>query len=262
MNPGNKAWPEGTRLGWAMPLTWPYINSMTHTSLMGVDRPDFILLEASRGGDIAEKRENQIEEGMRLGCTHFILLDADMIYPPSTISDLFQLLQVHGADMAGGLCYRGYEPYDPLIWGLDNEDLLKPFEDYKFGDIVKAGATGAACLLIKREVFEKLERPWFRIQTEEKTVDGKLVVIRRGEDTYFTRNATAAGFTLLINTAYDIGHLREFAVDRHFWITFGILNKMGTWSHAFNLFRKLHDKEWVERELGAVNNLKGGRANV
>jgi len=251
-------WPENIKLGWAMPLSWPYINSMTHTSLMGVDRPDFILLDAGRGGDIAEKRDNQIWEGMKLGCTHFILLDADMIYPPDIIKDLFKILDLHGADLAGGLCYRGYEPYDPLIWNPENEHLLKPFEDYNFGDIVRAGATGAACLLIKRKVFETLPNPWFRIQAEEKTVNGKITVIKRGEDTYFTRNATRAGFKLLINTSYDIGHLREFAVDRHFWITFGILNRIGSWDGAFKLFRKLEDKEWRERELGVVNNQKGG----
>jgi hypothetical protein len=94
-----------------------------------------------------------------------------------------------------------------------------------------------------------VERPWFRIQSEEKTVDGKIIVIRRGEDTYFTRRATTAGFKLLINTAYDIGHMREFAVDRHFWITFGILNKLGSWSNVFKLFRKLKDKEWMKKEL-------------
>jgi len=253
LNPNLKPWPDDVRLGIACPLSWPYVNSHTHISMLAMDRPDFVLLEASRGGDIAEKRESQAAEGLRLGCTHILLMDADMVYPQSTINDLFQVLRDHSADMVGGLCYRGYEPYDPLIWGLEKEDLLKPFEDYKFGDIVNAGATGAACLLIKREVFEKLERPWFRIQTEEKTADGKIVVIRRGEDTYFTRNATAAGFKLLVNTAYDIGHLREFAIDRHFWITFGILNAMGSWKAAFNLFKRLKDKEWVERELGEVD---------
>ena len=251
-------WPEGTRLGWAMPLSWPYINSTTHVSTLAMDRPNFILLEALRGGDIAEKRESQVAEGLRLNCTHILLMDADMVYPPETITDLFDVLQDHDADMAGGLCYRGYEPYDPLIWGLEKDALLKPFEDYKFGDIVRAAATGAACLLIKREVFEKVERPWFRIQEEEKTVDGKTTVIRRGEDTYFTRRATAAGFKLLINTAYDIGHMREFAVDRHFWITFGILNKLGSWDNAFKLFRKLQDKDWRDKELGVVNNSEGG----
>jgi len=258
-------WPDDVKLGWAQPLSWPYINSTTHISLLAMDRPTFTLLEGSRGGDIAEKRENQVAEGLRLGCTHILLLDADMVYPQETLVDLFAILRDHDADMAGGLCYRGYEPYDPLIWGMVGEDLLKPFEDYKFGDIVRAAATGAACLLIKREVFEKVERPWFRIQSEEKTVDGKIIVIRRGEDTYFTRRATTAGFKLLINTAYDIGHMREFAVDRHFWITFGILNKLGSWSNAFKLFRKLGDKSWRDRELGestVVNNSEGGSENA
>lgn len=254
-----KPWPDSVKLGIACPLTWPYINSTTHVSMLAMDRPDFILLEASRGGDIAEKRENQVEEGMRLGCTHILLMDADMVYPPQTIPDLFKLLQVHGADMAGGLCYRGYEPYNPLAWHPTEERQLKPFEDYNFGDIISAGATGAACLLIKREVFEKVDRPWFRIQTEEKTIDGKTVVIRRGEDTYFTRKATKAGFSLLINTAYDIGHLREFAVDRHFWITFCLLNELGDWGAAFKLFRKLKDKEWLERELGVVKHQLVGK---
>ena len=246
----NKYWDSSIKLGWACPLSWPYLNSTTHISLLTMDRPDFILLEASRGGDIAEKREAQVDEGLRLGCTHIVLLDADMVYPPSTLRDLFSIMESHNADMVGGLCYRGYEPYDPLIWNPTEEGLLKPFEDYKFGDIVSAGATGAACLLVKRGVFEKLPRPWFRVQTEEKTVDGKIVVIRRGEDTYFTRNATKAGFKLLINTDYDIGHLREFAVDRHFWITYGILNQLGNWGTAFKLFRKLKDKEWLKKEFG------------
>lgn len=241
-------WPEDCKLGWAMPLSWPYINAMTHTSLMAVDRPNFILLEASRGGDIAEKREYQVEEGMKLGCTHIVLLDADMVYPPNFLVDLFQVLE-EGADMAGGLCYRGYEPYNPLVWHPTEERGLLPFNDYKFGDVVDAGATGAACLLIKREVFEGVERPWFRIQREEKTENGVTVVVRRGEDTYFTRRATKAGFKLKINTAYDIGHLREFAVDRHFWITFALLNQLGDWGIAINLMKKLSDKEWIDREL-------------
>jgi hypothetical protein len=250
-------WAENSKLGWAMPLSWPYINSITHLSLMSIERPNFIYLEAARGGDLAEKREAQVAEGLKLGCTEILLLDADMVYPPNVINDLYGILN-NGADMAGGLCYRGYEPYNPLIWHPTEERQLKPFEDYNFGDLVNGGATGAACLLVKREVFERTERPWFRIQTEETTESGKTIVLRRGEDTYFCRKAIKAGFKLQINTAYDIGHLREFAVDRHFWITFMILNKTGSWENAFKLFKKMCDKEWFEREV-VQPNLKGGR---
>lgn len=253
-------WPEDVKLGFAMPLSWPYINSITHMSLMAMDRPNFTYLETARGGDLAEKRELQVELGLRLGCTHIVLLDADMVYPQSVINDLFGVLN-KGADMSGGLCYRGYEPYNPLIWHPTEERQLKVFTDYKFGDLVDAGATGAACLLIKKEVFEKVERPWFRIQEEETTDSGRTTVIRRGEDTYFCRKATKAGFKLKIMTDYDIGHLREFSIDRHFWITFMILNKMGSWENAFKLFNKLTDKAWFEREI-VQTNLKGGREDV
>jgi GT2 family glycosyltransferase len=250
-------WNELTKLGWAMPLTWPYLNSMTHISLMGVDRPNFVYLETSRGGDLAEKRELQVEEGLKQCCTEILLLDADMVYPPQVIKDLYKVLN-DGADMVGGLCYRGYPPYNPLIWHPTEERQLQPFKDYQFGDIVEGGSTGAACLLVKSEVFQELEKPWFQIRVEEKTENGKTIAIKRGEDTFFCRKATKAGFKLKIITEYDIGHLREFAIDRHFWITYSILNTMGNWENAFKLFNKLTDKEWFEREI-VQTKLKGGK---
>lgn len=251
-------WKEDTKLGWALPLTWPYINSSTHLSLMAVKRPDFVYLDTSRGGDIAEKRDAQTIEGLRQGCTEILYLDADMVYTPDFIDDLYGVLN-NGADMAGVVCYRGYPPYNPLIWHKTEERQLQPFEDYKFGDVVDAGASGAACLLVKRKVLEELERPWFEIHLEENEIQGKKLVIKRGEDTYFTRKATQKGFKLRIITKYDIGHLREFSVDRHFWIIFGILNQCGTWENAFKLFRKMKDKQWFEREVVQPLKQEGGR---
>lgn len=245
-------WPKDIKLGWAMPLSWPYINSMTHISLMAMERPDFVYLETARGGDIAEKRESQTQAALAQGCTHIIFFDADMVYPPEALVDLFDLLETGPADLAATVCYRGYEPFNPLIWHPTEERLLWPFKDYNFGDIVDAGATGAACLLIKREVFEALERPWFRIQMEEKTTEGRNIVVKRGEDTYLTRKATKAGFKLKVNTKYDIGHLREVVVDRHYWATFMVLNKLGSWNRVFQLMNKLEEKGWVDQVLGPL----------
>ena len=251
-------WNEKTKLGWAMPLTWPYLNSMTHISLMGVNRPDFVYLTSSRGGDLAEKRDYQVEKGLKLKCTEILLLDADMIYPPTVINDLYGLLK-KGADMAGGLCFRGYPPYNPLIWHPTEERQLIPFKEYNFGDVVTAGATGAACLLVKSEVFRGLKRPWFRLMKEKKTENGVTTEIKRGEDTYFTRNATKAGFKLKVLTKYDIGHLREFSIDRHFWITFAILNQMGSWENAIILLKKMGNKKWLKRILAQPKSKGGGR---
>ena len=247
---------KGVKLGWAMPLDWSHINQHTHISAMAMEKPDVDYLETNQSGDIAEKREGQCEQAMKDGCTHVFLCDGDMVYYPTVLVDMFKELD-SGADMVGGLCYRANPPYDPLIWHPTEERKLIPFKDYKFGDVVDAGATGAACLLVKRRVFEGMEQPWFRMQRvtniERKflLLKKKTVTIRRGEDHYFTRNATQAGFKLKVITKYDIGHMREFQVDRHFWLIFGILNNLGDWEVIIELFKKTQDKEWVKRELGS-----------
>jgi cephalosporin hydroxylase len=251
-------WPQGIKLGWAMPLTWPYINSGTHLSLMAMERPDFIYLEATRGGDIASKREAQIKKGMEMGCTHFFILDADMIYPPKILVDLFKLLE-NGADLAGGLCWRGYPPWEPVVWSKKDNYTLLPFRDFKLGEpIIDAGATGAACLLVKRRVFEALKKPWFQYKREEIIrEDGTTEIDIQGEDNYFTRNATDAGFRLDIFTNYDVSHLREFEVDRNFWLMMAVMNKVigpnNQWANVIALLKKLHEPDWFEREVNQAS---------
>jgi len=246
-------WPQGLKLGWALPLTWPYINSNTHLSLMALERPDFIYLDAPRGGGLDSKREAQIEYGLEQGCTHFFLLDADMVYPAQILKDLFNLLD-EGADLAGGLCWRGYPPWEPVVWHKHDRRTLLPFKDFKLGDVIDAGATGAACLLVKREVFEKLEKPWFKFFKQETVKeDGSIEVQTQGEDNYFTRKATEAGFKLNILTAYDVGHIREFEIDRNFWLTMTVMGRVvgenKEWGNVIALLKKLDDKEWFSREV-------------
>lgn len=259
---------KGILLAWAMPLDWSHINKMTHISSMAMEKPNIVYMDTPQSGDIAEKREGQAEQAIKEGCTHIVMLDGDMAYYPTLLLDMFSELD-KGADMVGGLCYRGDIPYDPLIWHPTEERKLLPFVDYQFGDVVDAGATGCACLLVKRQVFEGLKQPWFRLQKttkisrrysfikKKKVIVKKEITIRRGEDTYFTRRATKAGFKLRILTKEDIGHMREFQVDRHFWLVFGILQKLGNWEVIAKLFKKVQDEKWVERELGK-ENLKGG----
>ncbi len=248
---------ENIKLAWALPHDFERISYPTHASMMAMFKPNIIYLNTPLSGDIAEKREGQCKEALRQGCTHIFICDGDMVYYPEFLVKAFAELE-KGADMVGGLCYRGDVPYDPILHHPTIEsERLYPFRDFQFGDVVDAGATGAACLLVKKEVFEGLEPPWFRLVSEETSFyveDGEekrkiTQIIRRGEDTYFTRKATQAGFKLRIITEEDIGHMREFQIDRHFWLLFGIVNKLGDWRKIAVLFKKVHDGEWVKKEL-------------
>ena len=230
-----KNWPNDVLIGIAQPLTWPYIHSYTHLSMFSLDRPNILLLDTPRGGDIAEKREAQTLAALNSGCTHIAYLDADMVYPRKALWDMMEVIEDHNADLCSIVCYRGAPPHDPLIWGGDNDELLAPFKDYDFGDIVDATAVGCACLLIKVDVLKEIERPWFQIC---EVTEGEKV-IKRGEDTYFTRKCTNRGFKLKVITAYDIGHIREMIIDRNVWLMNILMSKLGSAKRVVQLIKQL-----------------------
>jgi len=230
--------PKDMHLGIAMPLSWSYIHSDTYLSLMSMYRPqNLTILQSPRGGDIAEKREMQSAAAVGMGMTHVVYLDGDMVFPQRCLLDMTEVLETKGADLAGVLCFRGYPPYDPLIWHKEEDRLMKPFKEYKFGDLVEAGATGAACLMVKIEVLKSLPRPWFQVLEKK---EGETT-IKRGEDVYFTRKATDSGFKLKIITEYDVGHLRNIRIDRDFWASYLLIArvvKKDGWKGVFELIKK------------------------
>ncbi len=240
--------PKDCKLAWAIPHTMSMISTATHYSLFGIIRPPNVeYLAAQRGAGIDECRERQAEEAIRLGCTHIWFADGDMVFPPLTLVALFALLE-HGADLAGGLCYRGYPPFEPIAWHPSEKRMLLPLKDFAFGDVVEARATGCACLLVKAEVFEKLNKPWFLIRRKK---NGHVIA---GEDFYFTERATSAGFKLSIWTEKDIDHTREFPVNREIFFMsnlFGkILGKERNWDRVTALWKKLNeDPKWLDQAL-------------
>ncbi len=206
---GKNPWPKDCKLGWAIPHTMSMISTVTHYSLMALIRPPGVeILTARRGAGIDEIRERQTEEALKLGCTHIWYADGDMAYPPDTLVHLFSLLE-RGASLAGGLCYRGYPPFEPVAWHPTEKRMLLPMKDFKFGDVVQARATGCACLLVEAEVFEKIKRPWFLI-TRRRTK------VTAGEDFYFTSRATEAGFKLhVFYVSSSLGSWRSFEREQN-----------------------------------------------
>ncbi len=242
-------WPENVKLAWAMPHTMSVISTATHYSLFAVKRPPVIeYLGVPRGGDIAEKRERQTHAALEMGCTHIWFIDGDMVFHPDILVDLFSLLG-KGASLAGGLCYRGYPPWEPVVWHPTEKRMLLPVRDFDFGAPVEARATGAACLLVKREVFDVVERPWFMIRRDPEN----YVRAVEGEDFYFTSRATALGFKLLIHTAYDVDHIRDFPVNREIFFMSALfsrlLGKEKRWDRITKLWKKTTDPEWIDSVL-------------
>ena len=134
--------------------------------------------------------------------THLMFIDDDMTFD----RDAVRRLLTHDLPIVGGLCHNRRPPYPPILI----HDSPRGFEfqyDYPEG-LVEVDATGAAFLLVKREVFEAIraefpdEEPW-----RPKGVS---------EDVSFCRRAREAGFKVFVDTTIKIGHVGEVVVDEGF----------------------------------------------
>jgi len=71
-------------------------------------------------------------------------------------------------------------------------------------DLIKATAIGGSTLLIKREVVEKLKKPCFKIVY--KPIDDEGRCYDYGEDEYFSKIATEAGYDIMVDPTIICKH--------------------------------------------------------
>lgn len=142
--------------------------------------------------------------------THLLFVDDDMVFNPDAALRLLR----HDVPIVGGLCHNRRHPYQPILarknapeWGL--ADTHGFVYDYPRDVLFDVDATGGAFLLVKREVFEAIEA---------REPGGKWWIPRDGasEDFSFCARAKAAGFSVLVDTGTEIGHVGHVIVDADF----------------------------------------------
>ncbi len=140
-----------------------------------------------RGCLIYDSREAAGNNLLESDCDALLFLDSDM-YPTEEM--LVRLLEAK-KDIISALAFRRVPNYEPCIF-----DENGFYHDYPEG-VIEVEATGMACTLIKREVFEKTPQPWFFPEP----------VI--GEDKAFCQRAKSAGFKIYCDTTLECGHIGE-----------------------------------------------------
>ena len=70
--------------------------------------------------------------------------------------------------------------------------------------LIKTIAMGGSALLVKREVFDRLERPCFKITY--KAIDEEGRCFNEGEDEYFCRIAIEAGYDVIVDPTIVCKH--------------------------------------------------------
>lgn len=149
--------------------------------------------------------------------THLLFVDSDMVPTPDGVLKLIEC----STDIAAGIFTTRQLP--PELVGrrmVDGELRQIPLEDWPKDEqelvdrmTMDVDATGMAFTLIRREVFEKLQDPWFSWDPIPDKAPWEY-----GEDISFCLKAREAGFDIKIRMDLMVGHIGDVCYDvRHVW---------------------------------------------
>ena len=153
----------------------------------------------------------QYAERMGGEFTHLLMIDADAI--PLSL-DVVEKLLLADKDVIGGILTYKNTPSNWMVWNWDEEgydellmrriqiaDPTAPmaiYEQYK-DRVLEVDAFGFGFALIKREVLDTMESPWFETY-EPKDASYK------GDDVVFCRKAQDLGFKIHVHTGAMCAH--------------------------------------------------------
>ena len=142
------------------------------------------------------------------------MADTDMVFPPDTVDRLIAAADPAERPVVGALCWslaqgERFPTMYELVKCPDGELAFRRYKDWPQDTVMQVSATGAACLLIHRDVLLEVEKtskdpaaPWFR----ESAVGGKLSLM--GEDMTFCLRCAAAGIPVHVHTGVRAGHMK------------------------------------------------------
>lgn len=161
--------------------------------------PSVGVAEPFMGLAVDKIRNRIVEDALRLGFEYLMFLDDDVCAPPHT----YETLRSANADIVSGLYYRRWTPVEPMMY-KDSVQNPVNITDFRVGDMVDVDLTGAGCLLVKMDVFRKIEPPWFEVMCYRTDIPKHEQV---SEDFYFCRKARAAGLQPKVDTRVRCVHL-------------------------------------------------------
>lgn len=153
-------------------------------------------LSVVKGKPIDEARNTIAEFAVKQKAKYVWFLDDDVVAPLFAVKRLIYDLEMADDDvMVAGAIYSTKDDSMPEPCVFQGNGV-GPFWKWKKGDVFECTGIGTGCMVIKTEVFEKLEQPWFRtVNVSHET--GDLVSEFQSDDLYFCDKVTKAGYKIL-----------------------------------------------------------------
>lgn len=160
---------------------------------------------------IARGREKLVMEALEdKNTTHLLWLDSDMRFP----SDIIERMLEHDVPVVGANCAHRRGLAMPTAWEYIDNDGLKPgsrrvFTEKDSTGLQRVSGMGGAVLMVKREVYEQLGRPWhFTPWMGDDPNDLAML----GEDSYFFARCWKDDIPVYVDhdLSWQVGHLGEY----------------------------------------------------
>lgn len=164
------------------------ISAMVKLASAGID---FKVEFFSKYG-LERERNRAVEYFLGFSYDYLFFLDTDIVLEPDTILNLL----ADDKQIVGGLYFN--EVNCPCVYDrvASQKYQVKSVGDFINKSIVEVDAIGCGCLLIRRDVLERIKPPWFKF------------FLNYGEDIYFCEKAKSHGLLIFVDIRVHVDHLR------------------------------------------------------
>ena len=192
--------PDKARVVIAVPLATPLIYWRVVASILELEKPSETDLMVFQGALVDRARNILVGKMLNhpMQPTHLFFLDADIIPAPETLMELLKT----EVPVVSALYRKRLPPYEPMAF-LKRRSRFCPIP-LRGPRLREVDIVGAGCLLIQREVLEKVGPPWF---TSTWSAAGHL-----SEDFSFCEKVKAAKFKIRVDTMVRPLHLEPMGV--------------------------------------------------
>jgi GT2 family glycosyltransferase len=177
-------------------------------NLIAASRPFLYGQIVQAGSHITMGRTTVVRRFLETPADWLWMVDSDMTFEPDCLFQLLNAADPEERPIVGGLCFglKDGVPF-PTIFVVKDDETYN-VRDWPDNTVMRVSATGAACLLVHRTVFETMALkhsgplPWFK----DEVLPSGLV---RGEDITFCDRATRLGFPIFVHTGVKVGHVKQ-----------------------------------------------------
>ena len=167
-----------------------------------------VRIATRKGYPLASNRNAIVKEFLKdLDNEWLLTFDSDIV-PPRDILDMIK----YNKGIVAPIVFAFQQGVaQPLIMKRVSRDnfMFTPAKELVYDEetgLIEADGTGAGCLLIRRDVLEKIKRPWFEFLTDK---DGIAI---SGEDYQFCVKCQEKGYKILIDTTKEASHLTRLDI--------------------------------------------------